>query len=122
MKTFNTILLADMGEIKIYSATMKDVEVENVSPVMLLEDAVKQEKEFEEEGDFADVGKRQNQYANEDELEELNRDTKQRNFNAVGKETEDNCEDKCKEGRYRKSLPTYPIKSLLSASLLANCL
>ncbi|XP_053085968.1 uncharacterized protein LOC113537745 isoform X2 [Pangasianodon hypophthalmus] len=92
-KTFKTTLLADMGEIKIYSATTKDVEVENNFPVMLLEDAVKQEKESEE-CNFGDVSKNQDQHPNEDELEELNRDTKQRNVSGTGEET---CEVTYKE-------------------------
>ncbi|XP_017313590.1 uncharacterized protein LOC108259000 isoform X2 [Ictalurus punctatus] len=82
-KTFNTTILADLGEIKIYSATTKDAEVETHFPVLLLEDAVKQEKESEE-CDSGEISKKQGQYANVDELEELDRDTKQRNVNGTG--------------------------------------
>lgn len=102
-KTFNTTLLTDMGDIKIYSATMKDVEVENNFPVMLFKDAVKQEKESEE-CNLGDINKKQDGYANEDELEELNRDTKQRNLNGEGEEMEDNCDVKYKEGKYLKAI------------------
>lgn len=102
-KTFNTTLLADMGEIKIYSATMKDVEVGNNFPMMLLEDAVKQEKESEE-CNLGDISQKQDRYVNEDELEEVNRDTKQRKVNGAGEETEGNCEVKYKEGKYLKAI------------------
>ncbi|XP_060716234.1 uncharacterized protein LOC132839328 isoform X2 [Tachysurus vachellii] len=96
-KTFNTMLLADMGEIKIYSATMKDeVEVENDYPVMVLEDAAKQETESEKRN-FGDINKMQDQCADEDEVEESNRDSQQKNVNTTGEETEDKCEDKYKE-------------------------
>ncbi|XP_053332739.1 protein-lysine methyltransferase METTL21C-like [Clarias gariepinus] len=80
-KAFNTTLLEDMDKIKIYSATMKDpdVDVENDCPEMLLEDAFKQENETEE-----DISKKQGQYTNEDES----------NANRRGEETQDTCEGK----------------------------
>lgn len=101
-KTFNTMLLADMGEIKIYSATMKDeVEVKNDYPVMVLEDAAKQEMESEKHN-FGDINKMQDQCADEDEV-----DSHQKNINGTGEETEDKCEDKYKEGKYLKDMYIY---------------
>lgn len=104
-KTFNTTLLADLGEIKIYSATTKDAEVETHFPVLLLEDAVKQEKESEE-CDSGEISKKQGQYANVDELEELDRDTKQRNVNGTGV--------KYKEGKYLKAIPNSAVSLQIS--------
>lgn len=99
-KTFNTTLLADMGEIKIYSATMKDeVEVENDIPVMLVEDAAKQEKETEE-CNLGEINKKQDQCVDEDEEEELSNESEKMNVNGTEKDSEDNCDDKYKEGKY----------------------
>lgn len=94
-KTFKTTILADIGEIKIYSATMKDAEEEKVFPVVLSEDVAKQVKDAEE-GDFGDISMKQDQ---DPELEEINRDTKYRNVSGTRKETEDNCDDTYKEGK-----------------------
>ncbi|KAK3530168.1 hypothetical protein QTP86_017734, partial [Hemibagrus guttatus] len=102
-KTFNTTLLADMCEIKIYSATMKDeVEVENDIPVMLVEDAAKQEKETEE-CNFGEINKKQDQCVDEDVVEELNRESEKINVNGTEEETEDNCDDKFKEAESHDS-------------------
>lgn len=98
-KNFNTMLLADTGEIKIYSATVKDVEVGNVAPVMMLKDAEKPEKELKKD-EFGDISQEEDQCADEDELEESNIDTKRRNFNGTGEGTEDGCAGKHTEGKY----------------------
>lgn len=87
-KTFNTMLLADMGEIKIYSATVKDTEGENVFPIQQLKDALKQENTF------GDISEKEDQCADKDELEELNSDTKQMNFSGTGEETKGKCDVK----------------------------
>ncbi|KAF5902610.1 Protein-lysine methyltransferase METTL21C, partial [Clarias magur] len=79
-KTFNTTLLEDMGKIKIYSATMKDpdVDVEDDCPEILLEDAVEQENETED-----DISMKQDQYPDEDES----------NANGRGEESQGTCEE-----------------------------
>ncbi|KAI5090147.1 hypothetical protein C0J45_20282, partial [Silurus meridionalis] len=93
--TFNTTLIADMGEVKIYSGTAKN-EVENDCSVMMLNDAAKQEKDSTE-CETAYSNKNQDKYANKDELNESNGDTRQRNASETGEETEDNGHAKYKE-------------------------
>lgn len=106
-ETFNTTSLADRGEIKIYSATMKDVEVGKVFPAMLVEDAVRQEKKSEE-CNFGDISKKLDQYA---ELEEMKRDTKRRNVSGKGEGAEANCEVKYKEGKYLTAIQNCAMSS-----------
>lgn len=101
-KTFNTMLLADMGDIKIYSAKMKGVEVEGVFPVTLLEGAVKQEKKSDE-CNFRDASKEQ-----DPEMEEVNSDAKQRSISETEEETEDNCDGKLKNGKYTELCCVFP--------------
>lgn len=98
-KTFNTTLLADMGDIKIYSATMKGAEV---FPVTLLEAAVKQENNSDERN-FRDVSNEP-----DPELEEVNRDAKQRSVSETEEETEDNCDGKYKNGKYTELCCVFP--------------
>ncbi|TSK17805.1 Protein-lysine methyltransferase METTL21C [Bagarius yarrelli] len=96
-KTFNTELLADLGEIQIYSATKKnEVEVENCFPGLLLEDAAKQEIESEE-CNFGNDSKKEAQYTDEEGVKSLNRESEQRNVNTTEEKTKYNCEEKHKE-------------------------